>query len=87
MNPLDAIYVLLAAAASPKLLRKSRTGWSERLGFALPAAPEETGRKRVLLHAVSVGEVNALRTLVPLLADRADVFVCATTDTGLARAK
>lgn len=87
LNPIDAAYFLIAAAASPALVRKSRGGWSERLGISLPAEPERTGRKRVLLHAVSVGEVNALRTLVPILADQADVFVCTTTDTGLARAR
>jgi 3-deoxy-D-manno-octulosonic-acid transferase len=77
---------MAAAAASPKLLRKSRTGWSDRLGITMPAVTTATKRKRVLLHAVSVGEVNALRTLVPLLAAKADVFVCTTTDTGLSRA-
>jgi len=45
-----------------------------------------TGRKRLLLHAVSVGEVNALRPLLPLL-DGTDVIISTTTDTGLARAR
>lgn len=40
-----------------------------------------------MLHAVSVGEVNALRWLVPLLADETQLIVTATTDTGLARAQ
>ena len=87
MNPLDAAYLMVAVAASPTLLRKSRTGWSDRLGITVPSPSALSGRKRVLLHAVSVGEVNALRTLVPMLAARADVIVCTTTDTGLARAK
>ena len=43
--------------------------------------------KRVLLHAVSVGEVNSLRTLVPLLSSEGyDVVICVTTDTGIDRA-
>jgi 3-deoxy-D-manno-octulosonic-acid transferase len=41
----------------------------------------------VVLHAVSVGEVAACRGLVPLLAERAEVIVSVTTDTGLARAR
>ncbi|RNC80862.1 MAG: hypothetical protein ED559_03410 [Phycisphaera sp.] len=87
MNPVDAAYLMLAAAASPRLIQKSRSGWSERLGIAIEAKPARGERPRVLLHAVSVGEVNALRTLVPLLAEDAEVLVCTTTDTGLARAR
>ncbi|MEO1534391.1 MAG: glycosyltransferase N-terminal domain-containing protein [Planctomycetota bacterium] len=86
MNPLDAGYALAAAIASPALLRKQRGGWDERLGFVRNAGPR-TGRPRIMLHAVSVGETNALRTLVPLLTDHADVIVTATTDTGIARAR
>ncbi len=48
---------------------------------------DSTDRPRVVLHAVSVGEVAACRCLVPLLAERADVIVSVTTDTGLARAR
>jgi 3-deoxy-D-manno-octulosonic-acid transferase len=44
-------------------------------------------RPRVLVHAVSVGEVNALRPLVPLLVERYEVVVSSTTDTGLRRAQ
>ena len=52
------------------------------LGEALESHP-----KRVLLHAVSVGEVNAIRTLVSDLQKKGyDVVVCVTTDTGIARA-
>ena len=44
--------------------------------------------KRALLHAVSVGEVNAIRKLVSELQSREyDVVVCVTTDTGIARAR
>lgn len=87
MNPVDAAYLVAAAVASPSLARKARKGWAERLGVVIEPKPETTTRRRVLLHAVSVGEVNALRTLVPMLAERAQVVVCASTDTGLARAK
>jgi 3-deoxy-D-manno-octulosonic-acid transferase len=41
-----------------------------------------------MLHAVSVGEVNALRHLVPLLVQEPiELVVTASTDTGLARAR
>ncbi len=56
-----------------------------RFGYGRVLKPSE---KRVLLHAVSVGEVNTLRKLVPDLIQLGyDVVVCVTTDTGLARAK
>lgn len=51
--------------------------------------PAAGTRGRVLIHAVSVGEVAACRELVPMLAREggADVVVSVTTDTGLRRAK
>lgn len=89
----DLIYAVVAVAVTPFLLwsmwtkRKHRTGWRGRFGHAeLPADV----RKTVLIHAVSVGEVNATRTLVQALADkhgdRLRIVVSATTDTGFARA-
>ncbi|MFM8784362.1 MAG: glycosyltransferase N-terminal domain-containing protein, partial [Phycisphaerales bacterium] len=59
-----------------------------RIGHGDALGPVASGR--ILIHAVSVGEVNAIRTLVERLsaADPApDVVVSATTDTGTARAK
>jgi 3-deoxy-D-manno-octulosonic-acid transferase len=85
MRPLDLLYIPLALATAPWWATKKRVGWRERLGWQGPAALSG-GRKRVLLHAVSVGEVSALRALVPLLTPHVDVVVSATTDTGLARA-
>lgn len=88
MNALDLVYAVGAAVLSPVWARKARGGWGERFGVApaLPA-PGAGGRRRILLHAVSVGEVNALRGLVPLLREGAEVVVAAATDTGLARAR
>lgn len=85
MTLLDLAYIPVAAAFLPSLVRKKRGGWSERFGHGenLP----EPRMSRVLLHAVSVGEVNALRALVPLLAGPCEVVVSATTDTGLERAR
>ena len=95
MNPLDAAYMLGAALSAPFWARKARGDWSARLGLKpIPGLPgsdvarDGTGRRpRIMLHAVSVGETNAIRTLVPLLSGSADVIVTTTTDTGLARAR
>jgi 3-deoxy-D-manno-octulosonic-acid transferase len=82
---------------------KWRTDWAGRLGrgapwpptpttptmTTTPAGPGETARRapRVLVHAVSVGEVNAVRHLVRELTQRAvEVAVCSTTNTGFDRA-
>lgn len=85
MAPLDLIYLPLAILTAPWWAGKKRSGWGERFG-KIPPLPAAT-KPRVLLHAVSVGEVSALRHLVPLLGRTCDVVVSATTDTGLARAR
>ena len=90
----DAAYVSAVAATSPvwawRMHRtgKLRTDWQARFGHGSPLP--RTGRTRMLIHAVSVGEVNAIRLLVDRLtadATRPEVVVCATTDTGTARAE
>jgi len=90
----DLAYMIGAAATAPiwlsYLLRtgKHRTDWAGRFG-AVEARPD--GRPTVLIHAVSVGEVNATRKLVELLGsrhgDRLRVVVSTTTNTGFARAR
>jgi 3-deoxy-D-manno-octulosonic-acid transferase len=90
----DAAYFLAAIVTSPLwLLRmgrsgKLRTDWPARFG-RVPAASGQSRRPRILLHAVSVGEVNAIRLLVEALASdpsQPEVVVATTTDTGFARA-
>jgi 3-deoxy-D-manno-octulosonic-acid transferase len=92
MTPLiDAAYLLGMTAASPwwgwRMLRagKHRTDWPGRLGQGTPLRPPAP-QGRVLVHAVSVGEVNAARGLVEHLAAQGDVVLSVTTDTGHARA-
>ena len=88
---IDAAYLIGMTAASPVwgwrmfTRGKHRTDWAARMGqgAALPA-PGAGGR--LLIHAVSVGEVNAARGLVESMAARGDVVLCVTTDTGFARA-
>lgn len=94
MNRLDVLYAGLVVITAPWWARKVRHGWAERFGHVAPIASDtephagDAPRKpRVMLHAVSVGEVHALRELVPMLVDHAQVIVTCTTDTGMARAE
>jgi 3-deoxy-D-manno-octulosonic-acid transferase len=90
---LDIAYLLVALVTAPVWLwrmiaaGKIRTDWPARFGRGDALA--DTGRPRLLIHAVSVGEVNAVRLLVDDLLARDDgpeVVLAATTDTGYARA-
>ena len=65
---------------------KLHTDWAARMGEVRPALPPPGERPRVLVHAVSVGEVNAVRALVAALSGTCEMVVSATTDTGTARA-
>jgi 3-deoxy-D-manno-octulosonic-acid transferase len=93
MNALDLVYLPLAAITAPWWARKQRSGWGERFGKIDPvpkrlsAGEGAAGRPRILIHAVSVGEVNALRELIPLLTPEAHVIVSVGTDTGIKRAR
>jgi 3-deoxy-D-manno-octulosonic-acid transferase len=86
MNALDLLYLPLAIIAAPLWARKSRADWPARFGRT-PPLPTPTPRKRLLIHAVSVGEVNTLRALIPLLKPHLDVVISVGTDTGTARAR
>jgi 3-deoxy-D-manno-octulosonic-acid transferase len=99
----DFFYALIVLLLSPiwltRMIRtgKIRTDWRGRCGHCdVPDGSPGQGAAggggggsggRVLLHAVSVGEVNALRTLVPLLRDEVELVIATTTDTGFARAQ
>ncbi len=90
VNLLDLLYIPVGVLTAPLWMRKERQGWDQRCGHVRGMLKEpirRAGRPRVMLHAVSVGETNALRALVPELARQAEVIVSATTDTGLARAR
>lgn len=85
VRPLDLVYGLGAALSAPWWARKARGDWGARFGRGASLGPSE-GR-RLLIHAVSVGEVNALRTLVPLLSGRCELVLSVGTDTGIERAR
>ncbi|MEZ6234032.1 MAG: glycosyltransferase N-terminal domain-containing protein [Phycisphaerales bacterium] len=87
MNLRDLVYIPLAIATAPLWARKARSGWGERFGKTARLPDPPAGKRRILIHAVSVGEVSALRGLVPRLAQEAEVVLSVTTDTGTARAK
>lgn len=90
----DLLYFLLVVITAPawimRMIRsgKIRTDWPGRFGrtIALPSSPG----KRLLIHGVSVGEINAIRLLVDHLREvRPDlhIVISTTTDTGFARAR
>ena len=88
----DLLYLLAAAAYSPVVIyravrhKRYRTGWDQRFGKITRRSPT---KKCIWLHAVSVGEVNAAKTIIKELENRFDDFeiiISTTTDTGFARA-
>lgn len=90
----DVCYGIMVTAGSPiwlpRMIRtgKHRTDWRGRLGH-VPPLPSKS-RPRILIHAVSVGEVNAVRYLIDALEEQGDtppeIILAVTTDTGFARA-
>lgn len=88
----NCAYLLAATAISPVVLyrmlrhKRYRTGWADRFGKISRKSPD---KKCVWLHAVSVGEVNAARTLINELKNKLhdfEIVISTTTDTGFARA-
>lgn len=94
---LDLLYLAGGVAAVPLLVARSlrtgkyRTGWSGRLGFGEDLLPRRGPETRVLLlHCVSVGEVNSVTTLVQRLLSahpHLHIAISTTTDTGTERAR
>lgn len=87
---LNAAYLLAAAVAAPWWMRKARSGWGERFGKITPIPKTPTSPPRLLIHAVSVGEVNLIRPLIDALLEHPQAvqpIVSATTDTGIERAR
>jgi 3-deoxy-D-manno-octulosonic-acid transferase len=90
---LDIAYVGLLAVTSPvwvyRMIRHGR--YRDDVGQKLGAAPIRYGLQPIIwIHGVSLGEVNAARTLVAeLLSQLPDfrVVISSTTETGMAAAK
>ena len=89
---IDFVYLLAAAAYSPILIyrairyKRYQAGWNQRFGIINRKFPE---KKCIWLHAVSVGEVNAAKTIIEELKNTFldfEIVISTTTDTGFARA-
>jgi 3-deoxy-D-manno-octulosonic-acid transferase len=89
---LDVLYVLAALAFSPVVIyrairhKRYRAGWAQRFGRISRRSP---AKRCIWLHAVSMGEINAAKTIVEDLAKRFgdfEIVISTTTDTGFARA-
>jgi 3-deoxy-D-manno-octulosonic-acid transferase len=90
---IDCVYLLAAFAITPTVVYRMvrygryRVGWSNRFGKITRKDPAL--KKCIWLHAVSLGEVNAAKTLVEELENRFsdfEIVISTTTDTGFARA-
>jgi 3-deoxy-D-manno-octulosonic-acid transferase len=89
---LDLLYLLAAIAYCPKIIyravkhKRYRTGWNQRFGNISRRSPT---KKCIWLHAVSVGEINAARTIINELENKFrdfEIVISTTTDTGFVRA-
>ena len=88
----DLVYLAAGLAYLPVALYnalvvgKNRRGWRQRFGYVPRFDPR---RRRIWVHAVSLGEVNATPRLIEGLRRSlpdCDIVVSTTTDTGYARA-
>ena len=86
------IYLLTLLAISPiiiyRMLRHNRYhgGWRQRFGGIDRKHPD---KKCIWLHAVSLGEVNAAKTIIAAIENNYpdyEIAISATTDTGYGRA-
>ena len=89
---LDLLYIITGLLYSPVVIYRTirhnryRTGWGQRFG---KITRDNHEKKCIWIHAVSVGEVNAAKTIVKELHKRFgnyDIVISTTTDTGQARA-
>jgi 3-deoxy-D-manno-octulosonic-acid transferase len=89
---LDFLYLLAVLAYSPVIIyravryKRYRAGWAQRFGKISRRSPS---KKCIWIHAVSVGEVNAAKTVIAELQKRFsdfEIVISTTTDTGFARA-
>ncbi len=90
---LDILYALVLLVASPVVLFKMATSrrWRAGMWQRFGGVPRRRGEKPcVWIHAVSVGEVNTIRTLVEMMGKEFpgwEVLISTTTDAGQAIAR
>ncbi len=89
---MNIIYSIAILLYGPKILyrmwahQRYRGGWDQRMGKLNRLHPD---RPCIWIHAVSVGEVNAVRTLIDRIRQQMpeyEIVLSSTTDTGKARA-
>jgi len=89
---LNLLYLSASIFYSPVIIyrvirhKRYRSGWDQRFGKISRRSPD---KKCIWLHAVSVGEVNAAKTIIKELENKFDDFeivISTTTDTGFVRA-
>jgi len=89
---LNLLYLSAAIVYSPVIIyrairyKRYRAGWDQRFGKISRRSPH---KKCIWLHAVSVGEVNAAKTIIKELENKFgdfEIVISTTTDTGFARA-
>jgi len=90
---LDIAYLFAVLAYAPVMLYRMiacgryRTGWAHRFG---KVGRRGSGGRCIWIHAVSLGEINATRTVVAELKQRlgdCEIVISTTTDTGMERAR
>jgi 3-deoxy-D-manno-octulosonic-acid transferase len=90
---LNLLYILAALGFCPIILyrtirfKRYRSGWGQRFGRISRRNPD---KRCIWLHAVSVGEVNAAKTIVAELAKKfpeIEIVISTTTDTGFETAR
>jgi 3-deoxy-D-manno-octulosonic-acid transferase len=90
---LDFMYIIAGVLYSPVVLYRTvrhnryRTGWDQRFG---KISRNDSEKKCIWIHAVSVGEVNAAKTVVQELQknfSNLEIVISTTTDTGQVRAQ
>ncbi|HEX41331.1 MAG TPA: 3-deoxy-D-manno-octulosonic acid transferase [Phycisphaerales bacterium] len=90
---LDIAYLFAVLAYAPVMLYRMvacgryRTGWPHRFG---KVGRRHSGGRCIWIHAVSLGEINATRTVVAELKQRlgdCEIVISTTTDTGMERAR
>jgi 3-deoxy-D-manno-octulosonic-acid transferase len=68
------------------LVQKARVSFWEKLGWWSPDLKQKLqkpkGKQRIWFHAVSVGEFNAIKSVIPELLPEYDIVVSTTTQTG-----
>ncbi|GMV97259.1 MAG: 3-deoxy-D-manno-octulosonic acid transferase [Phycisphaerae bacterium] len=91
----DLVYLIVAVLICPVILFRSlttgkyRQGWGQRRGL-MPVMPPANLWPRVWVHAVSMGEMNAVRGLIETWRRQSpdtEFVISTTTDTGQARAR